>query len=65
MWRLSQICDLAERYDALVAVDDSHATGYLGSHGKHRACKESRTGQLITTTFGKACGGAAEGASAA
>ena len=64
--KLSQICDLAERYDALVA-DDSHATGYLGSHGRGsiELCGVEGRVDLITTTFGKACGGASGGASAA
>ncbi|HOE83885.1 MAG TPA: glycine C-acetyltransferase [Sphaerochaeta sp.] len=61
--KLSQICDLAERYDALVAVDDSHATGYLGSHGRGsiELCGVEGRVDLITTTFGKACGGASGG----
>lgn len=61
--KLSQICDLADKYDALVMVDDSHATGYIGSTGRGTAqyhnC-EDRV-DIITTTFGKALGGAMGG----
>lgn len=61
---LKAICDLAEKYNAYVVVDDSHATGFMGEHG--RGAVEA-TGVLervdvITTTFGKALGGANGGA---
>lgn len=60
---LAGICALAEKYDALVMVDDSHATGYLGETG--RGTPEYRRVQgridIITTTFGKALGGASGG----
>ena len=60
---LASICDLAEKYDALVLVDDSHATGFIGATG--RGTHEYRGVQgrvdLITTTFGKALGGASGG----
>ena len=60
---LPAICDLAERYDALVLVDDSHATGFMGPNGggtpDHWGVRERV--QLVTTTFGKALGGASGG----
>jgi len=61
--KLDQICDLAERYDAMVMVDDSHATGFLGPTG--RGTPEhfgvmSRV-DVMTSTLGKALGGAAGG----
>ncbi len=60
---LKSICDLADRYDALVLVDDSHATGFIGPGG--RGTPEHWNVQdrvdLITTTFGKALGGASGG----
>lgn len=57
---LKEICDLAERYDAIVMVDDSHATGFIGAHGRGTAehCQVEGRVDLITTTFGKALGGA-------
>jgi len=61
--RLRQICDLAERHDALVMVDDSHATGYIGPTGRGTAqhCGVQGRVDIITTTFGKALGGASGG----
>ena len=61
--KLKEICVLAETYDALVAVDDSHATGYLGETGRGSVelCGVEGRVDLITTTFGKACGGASGG----
>ena len=58
--KLKEICDLADKYDALVMVDDSHATGYIGEGGKgtHVACGVQDRVDIITTTFGKALGGA-------
>jgi glycine C-acetyltransferase len=58
--RLKEICDLAERYDALVMVDDSHATGYIGENGRGTPefCGVQGRVDIITTTFGKALGGA-------
>lgn len=58
--RLKEICDLADSYDALVMVDDSHATGFIGAHGRGTAehCQVEGRVDLITTTFGKALGGA-------
>lgn len=57
---LKEICDLADRYDALVMVDDSHATGYIGHHGRGTPEFRGVEGRvdIITTTFGKALGGA-------
>jgi glycine C-acetyltransferase len=60
---LPQICDLAERYDAAVAVDDSHATGVLGATGRgspeHHGVLDRV--DIITSTLGKALGGAVGG----
>ncbi len=56
---LPQIVELAEKYDALVMVDDSHATGYIGKTGRGTAEYYGLMGKIdiITTTFGKAMGG--------
>lgn len=60
---LGRICDLAERYDALVMVDDSHATGFVGAKGRGTHEYRGVVGRvdIITTTFGKALGGASGG----
>jgi glycine C-acetyltransferase len=60
---LKAICTLAERYDAMVMVDDSHATGYIGTHGRGTPehCGVEGRVDIITTTFGKALGGASGG----
>jgi glycine C-acetyltransferase len=60
---LKTICDLAERYDAVVAVDDSHATGIIGKTGRgsHEYCNVMGRVDIITGTFGKALGGASGG----
>ena len=65
--KLSQICDLAEKYDALVMVDDSHATGFMGKEGRgtHEHCGVMGRVDIITSTFGKAMGGASGGFTAA
>jgi glycine C-acetyltransferase len=57
--RLPEIVALAEKYDALVMVDDSHATGYIGQTGRGTAEHYGLLGKIdiITTTFGKAMGG--------
>jgi glycine C-acetyltransferase len=57
--RLPEICELAEQYDALIMVDDSHATGYIGTTGRGTAEYHGVSGRIdiITTTFGKALGG--------
>jgi glycine C-acetyltransferase len=61
--KLDVICDLADRFDSLVLVDDSHATGFLGPTGRgtHEYCGVMGRVDLITTTFGKALGGASGG----
>jgi len=58
--KLKEICDLADKYDALLMVDDSHATGYLGPTGRgtFELCGVEGRIDIITTTFGKALGGA-------
>jgi glycine C-acetyltransferase len=60
---LGAICDLAERYGALVMVDDSHATGFIGENGRGSHEYRGVMGRvdIITTTFGKALGGASGG----
>ncbi|QIK62879.1 glycine C-acetyltransferase [Leucobacter viscericola] len=60
---LREICDLADRYDALVLVDDSHAVGFLGEHGRGtpELCGVADRVDILTGTFGKALGGAAGG----
>jgi glycine C-acetyltransferase len=60
---LEKICDLADKYDAMVMVDDSHSTGFLGKLGKgtHEHCGVLGRIDAITTTLGKALGGAAGG----
>lgn len=60
---LEGICDLAEKYDALVMVDDSHAVGFMGKHGKgtHEHCGVMDRVDVITGTLGKALGGASGG----
>lgn len=60
---LKGICDLADKYDALVMVDDSHATGFVGATGRGSAeyCGVMGRVDIITGTFGKAMGGASGG----
>ena len=60
---LPEICDLAEEYDALVMVDDSHATGFLGPNGRGTAedLGVSERIDITTSTLGKALGGASGG----
>ena len=60
---LSEICDLAERYDAIVMVDDSHAVGFIGQHGRGTHEHHGVMGRVdaITGTLGKALGGASGG----
>ncbi|MBN1335535.1 MAG: glycine C-acetyltransferase [Deltaproteobacteria bacterium] len=64
---LKGICDLAEKHDALVMVDDSHASGFVGPTGRGTAEHNGVMGRvdIITTTFGKAMGGASGGVTAA
>jgi glycine C-acetyltransferase len=61
--QLDQVCNLAEQYDALVMVDDSHATGVLGATGRGSIEHCGVTGRvdIITSTLGKALGGASGG----
>ena len=60
---LRAICDLAEKYDALVMVDDSHATGFMGPTGRGTPehCGVAGRVDIITSTLGKALGGASGG----
>ncbi len=60
---LKGVCDLAEKYNALVVVDDSHATGFVGRTGRGTAeyCGVEGRVDIITGTFGKALGGASGG----
>jgi glycine C-acetyltransferase len=61
--KLNEICDLAEKYDAMVLVDDSHATGFIGKTGRgtHEQYDVMGRIDIITTTLGKALGGASGG----
>ena len=61
--KLHEICDLAERYDALVMVDDSHATGFIGAHGRGSHELRGVIGRIdiLSGTLGKALGGASGG----
>ncbi len=61
--KLDEICALAEKYDAMVLVDDSHATGFIGKTGRgtHELCGVIGKVDIITTTLGKALGGASGG----
>ena len=61
--KLEQICDLAEKYNALVHVDDSHATGFFGSTGRGSIehCNVMGRVDIVTSTLGKALGGASGG----
>ena len=60
---LKGVCDLADKYDALVMVDDSHATGFIGKTGRgtHEANDVIGRVDIITSTLGKALGGALGG----
>jgi glycine C-acetyltransferase len=61
--KLREICDLAERHDALVMVDDSHATGFMGAHGRGTPehCGVMERVDILTGTLGKALGGGSGG----
>jgi glycine C-acetyltransferase len=61
--KLQQICDLADRYDSLVMVDDSHAVGFMGRTGRgtHEHCGVMGRVDILTGTLGKALGGASGG----
>ena len=60
---LPAICDLADRYDAMVMVDDCHATGFVGAHGRGTPehCGVAGRVDIVTGTLGKALGGASGG----
>ena len=60
---LKGVCDLADKYDAMVMVDDCHATGFLGENGRgsHEYCDVIDRVDIITGTLGKALGGASGG----
>jgi glycine C-acetyltransferase len=64
---LAEICELASRHKALVLVDDSHATGFMGATGRGtpELCGVQGRVDILTTTFGKALGGASGGCIAA
>lgn len=64
---LQGICDLAEKYDAMVMVDDSHAVGFIGQQGRgsHEYCEVMGRVDIMTGTLGKAMGGASGGYTAA
>lgn len=64
---LTGICDLAEKYGAMVMVDDSHAVGFIGENGRgtHEYCDVMDRVDIITGTLGKAMGGASGGFTAA
>src|SRR5688572_7750269 len=61
--KLPEICDLAEKYDAMVMIDDSHAVGFMGANGRgtHEHCGVMDRVDVITGTLGKALGGASGG----
>ena len=61
--KLGEICDLADRYDALVMIDDCHSTGFMGKKGRgtHEHCGVMGRVDIITGTLGKALGGASGG----
>ena len=61
--KLPEICDLADKYDALVMIDDCHSTGFMGKKGRgtHEHCGVMGRVDIITGTLGKALGGASGG----
>jgi glycine C-acetyltransferase len=61
--KLPEICDLAEKYEAMVMIDDSHAVGFMGAHGRgtHEHHNVMERIDIITGTLGKALGGASGG----
>jgi glycine C-acetyltransferase len=61
--KLDKICDLAEKHDAMVMVDDSHAVGFIGEHGRGTPeyCSVEGRVDIVTGTLGKALGGASGG----
>jgi len=65
--QIDKICDLADKYDAMVMVDECHSTGFVGKTGRgtHEYCNAMGRVDIITGTFGKALGGASGGFTAA
>jgi len=65
--QIDKICDLADKYDAMVMVDECHSTGFVGKTGRgtHEYCDVMGRVDIITGTFGKAMGGASGGFTAA
>ncbi|MCX8209637.1 MAG: glycine C-acetyltransferase [Neolewinella sp.] len=65
--QLDKICDLADKYDAMVMVDECHSTGFIGKTGRgvHEYCGVMGRVDIITGTYGKALGGASGGFTAA
>ena len=61
--KLKEICDLAEKYEAMVLVDDSHATGFIGANGRGtpELCSVEGRVDILTSTLGKALGGSGGG----
>jgi glycine C-acetyltransferase len=61
--KLPEICDLVEKYNTILMVDDSHSTGFMGTHGRgtHEYCNVMGRVDIITSTLGKALGGASGG----
>src|SRR3989338_5629769 len=61
--KIKEICDLADKYDAIMVMDDSHATGFMGKTGRgtHELAGVKNRIDFITSTFGKAMGGASGG----
>jgi glycine C-acetyltransferase len=60
---LDKICDLADKYDAIVMIDESHSSGFMGKTGRgvHELCNVMNRVDIITGTLGKALGGASGG----
>ncbi|MBX2816445.1 MAG: glycine C-acetyltransferase [Saprospiraceae bacterium] len=65
--QVDKICDLADKYDAMVMIDECHATGFVGKTGRgtHEHCNAMDRVDIVTGTFGKALGGASGGFTAA
>ncbi len=61
--QLDKICDLADQYDALIMIDESHSSGFMGKTGRgvHELCGVTNRIDIITSTLGKALGGASGG----
>lgn len=61
--KLDEVCDLADKYNAMVMVDDSHATGFVGKTGRGSIehCNVMKRIDVVTSTFGKALGGSSGG----